>query len=232
MFNDQKKSVKNIIVEGNIGAGKSTFLKLIEQNLNVDIVFEPHKKWQDVQGHNILDSFYKDTNRWAYTFQTYAFVSRVVEQEISTKNSLTGIQILERSVYSDRYCFAKNCHEMGVMSALEWQLYKEWFSWLVDGYVTKPDGFIYIQADPEVCYKRLLKRSRSEEEGVSLSYLQMLHQKHEDWLVNKKGISENLKDIPVLVLSCNKDFENDIQEQEKHAKAISDFFEIKLKKDL
>ena len=66
-----QKNKKVLILEGNIGAGKSTFLKILKNNLNVDIIFEPTDKWQDVENEgNILDLFYKDTKRWAYTFQT------------------------------------------------------------------------------------------------------------------------------------------------------------------
>ena len=69
---------KYFVVEGNIGAGKSTFLKVINTFLNAQVVFEPHEKWQNVAGENLLDRFYADTQRWAYTFQTYAFITRII----------------------------------------------------------------------------------------------------------------------------------------------------------
>lgn len=220
---------KSLIIEGNIGAGKSTFLKLVEKYLDTSVVFEPHTKWQDVGGENLLDKFYKDTSRWAYTFQTYAFVTRVLEQENNARSTSKEFQVLERSVYSDRYCFAKNCYEMGTITPLEWSLYKEWFSWLVEQYTTKPKGFIYLKTDPEICYSRLLKRSRSEEAGVPLEYLNLLDRKHNDWLINKEGISEFVFDVPVLVLDCNKDFEFDVNEQIKHMNTIAKFFGVKFK---
>ena len=37
-----------LIVEGNIGAGKSTFLRLLNEQLDVHVVYEPHEQWQDV----------------------------------------------------------------------------------------------------------------------------------------------------------------------------------------
>ena len=220
---------KSLIIEGNIGAGKSTFLKLVGKFLDTDVVFEPHDHWQDIEGENLLDKFYKDTKRWAYTFQTYAFITRVLAQEKSTKNSKKDFQVLERSVFSDRYCFAKNCFEMGTMTKLEWSLYKDWFSWIVEGYTTKPSGFIYLKTDPEICYKRLLKRNRSEEENVPLEYLKMLDQKHNSWLVEKSGEVYFVKDVPVLVLDCDKDFELDKEEQLKHLTAIAQFFGVKFK---
>jgi len=71
-----------LIIEGNIGAGKSTLLRLLSEHFAIDPVCEPLERWQNVgNGDNLLDRFYKDINRWAYTFQTYAFVTRVLEQE-------------------------------------------------------------------------------------------------------------------------------------------------------
>lgn len=217
---------KNFIIEGNIGAGKSTFLKMIKEYLNVQTVFEPHQKWQSVGGsqENILERFYNDTHRWAYSFQTYAFITRIMEQEEQAKVNIYPVQVLERSVYSDRYCFAQNCFESGTMSSLEWKLYQEWFAWLVDNYTVKPTGFIYMQTDPIVCYQRLTKRNRSEEAAVPIEYLERLHEKHENWLVNKMDVASYLKETPVLVLQCNKDFEHDVAEQEGHIEKIVAFF--------
>jgi len=202
---------KLLIVEGNIGAGKSTILKILGGVLNVSIIPEPTEKWQNVKdGHNVLDLFYKDTKRWAYTFQSYAFLTRLnaLFEEQKKASSPEQIFILERSVYCDRFCFAKNCFEAGLMTALEWHIYKEWFAWLVQNFAPRPHGFIYLRTDPTVAHARTSRRHRQEEDGIKLDYLQALHDKHEDWLVNKKEVG-TLQDIPVLVLDCNPDFEFD-----------------------
>ncbi|HEX2977604.1 MAG TPA: deoxynucleoside kinase [Candidatus Babeliales bacterium] len=221
------KNPRVVSLEGNIGAGKSTFLKLVERALSVQAIFEPHAKWQQVGGtENLLERFYADGQRWAYTFQTYAFVTRVMEQEAHARKSRYPVQVLERSVFSDRYCFAKNAFEQGLMNALEWKLYQEWFSWLVDGYVAQPAGFIYLRTTPEVCYERLKKRNRSEERNVSLDYLSTIHEKHEQWLIERLDISAIEQNVPLLVLSVDKDFEHDEQEQLRLMKSIAEFFGI------
>ncbi|MFH1644359.1 MAG: deoxynucleoside kinase [bacterium] len=218
---------KVFILEGNIGAGKSTFLALVKQYIkDIEIIFEPTDKWQKVGSDgNLLDLFYKDTKRWAYTFQSYAFISRVQTQFEYMTTKPNKNFFMERSVYCDRYCFAKNCFETGLMSALEWQIYKEWFSWLVESYMQKPAGFIYLQADPKICYERLKKRARSEEAGVPLEYLESLHKRHEDWLVDKKDIGTHISDIPVLVLNCDNDFENNLKMQKEHMLKVASFVE-------
>lgn len=217
------------IVEGNIGAGKSTFLRILSSALNVNIIYEPHERWQCIgNSENLLAKFYADPIRWAYTFQSYAFITRIMEVEYALAKSTMTHHILERSVYSDRYCFAKNAFELGYMTSLEWKLYQEWFSWLVDSYMVKPDGFIYLRTDPQVCYQRMKKRNRSEELLVALDYLQLVHEKHEQWLLDKKELSPTVVDIPVLVLDCNSDFEHDKAQQESHIQKINEFFGIQL----
>jgi len=221
------QSQKCFIVDGNIGAGKSTFLRIVGEHIQIQTVQEPHEKWQSVvEDENLLHKFYNDAPRWAYTFQSYAFVTRVMEQQARAAVNPYHAQLLERSVFSDRYCFAKNAYELGFMNALEWKLYQEWFSWLVDNYVVRPSGFIYMHTSPEVCYQRLIKRNREEESGVPMEYLQQLHDKHEQWLVHKAGVADYLKDVPVLVLNCDVDFENNEAEQEKLLSQIISFVGI------
>lgn len=216
-------SAKYLVIEGNIGSGKSTFLTMLKNYLKVQVVYEPHNKWQNVSGENLLEAFYQDTPRWAYTFQSYAFVSRILEQEAASMQNNFELQVLERSVYSDRYCFAKNCFELGLMSSLEWKLYQEWFNWLVEKYTMPPLGFIYLKTDPDICYKRILKRNRSEESQVNFDYIKKVHDQHELWLIEKKDISLTLKKVPVLVLECNQDFEDNIVVQKQHIKNIIAF---------
>lgn len=214
------------VVDGNIGAGKSTFLRILQNYLNAHVIYEPTHRWQHVIGtENLLENFYKDTPRWAYTFQSYAFITRILEQECHAVQFQEPVHILERSVFSDRYCFAKNCFELGFMSELEWKLYQDWFTWLVDNYVIRPQGFIYLRVDPKICFLRLKKRCRHEETGIALEYLERLHNKHEDWLVEKKEVIHYIKNTPVLILNCNEDFENDVDMQKKHMNEVSGFID-------
>ncbi len=211
------------VVEGNIGAGKSTFMKVVGSLLNAQVVYEPHQAWQNIDGENLLEAFYSDGSRWAYTFQTYAFLTRIFALEEQMKKTEKPYLLAERSVYADRYCFAKNAYEIGLMNQLEWKLYCDWFSWFVENRMQRPLGFIYLRTDPTVCYQRLNKRNRIEEKLVSLDYLSLLHAKHENWLIHKQDISRRLHDVPVLVLDCDRDFESSQSLQQEHANNVADF---------
>lgn len=216
------------ILEGNIGSGKSTLLKAVGEYLDIDIVPEPAVKWQqDGRTGNILDLFYKDTSRWAYTFQSYAFITRIqaiIEHQKAYPDK--EAQLLERSVYCDRFCFAKHCYEAGFMTALEWKVYREWFAWLVEQYEAIPKGFIYLRVSPEVALARMGKRCRSEERGITLDYLQALHHKHEEWLIEKNDVDDLVKNVPVLVLDGDAEFEQNFEGLEKHLRAIAQFIEV------
>lgn len=103
----QKKRI-TLCVEGNISVGKTTFLQRIAnetlelQDL-VEVVPEPINKWQDIgpDHFNILDAFYAEPQRYAYTFQNYVFVTRVM-QEKESSGGIKPLRLMERSVFSDR----------------------------------------------------------------------------------------------------------------------------------
>jgi len=220
--------MKTLIVEGNIGAGKSTLLHILKQYLQVNIVYEPLTMWQHVtDDQNLLDNFYKNPKRWAYSFQSYAFITRIIKQKQERMQHPDKTQILERSVFSDRYCFAKNCYAQGFMSALEWKLYQEWFTWLVSEYVIKPDGIIYLRVEPEICHARLQRRARHEEESISLAYLTQLHNLHDNWLVNEQSMPYQEK-IPVVTIDGDKEFATDIVQKERIIDKITSAFTLNI----
>lgn len=197
---------KIYFVEGNIGTGKSTFLSMIEKTYGdrFQVIYEPVDVWtnfKDKSGKNILQYFYEDPKRFAYTFQNTAFVSRVEKlQEIDTTKEAVFI---ERSIWSDKNIFAKNCYESGMMSEIEYLLYEKWFSWLEKNLAICDYEFIYLKCVPETSFLRMKTRSRNEESGVSLEYITQIHNQHETWM--KTVIQQK----NVTILNAEDDFKNE-----------------------
>ena len=53
-----------VVVEGNIGSGKTTFLQHFNKfSEEVEIMAEPVDKWRDANGHNLLQMMYEDPHR-------------------------------------------------------------------------------------------------------------------------------------------------------------------------
>ncbi len=184
-------------LEGNVGTGKSTFLQKLKE-LGINVIFEPVDEWTSIKnlnGKNLLEEFYNDQKRYAYTFQSIAFRTRVKNIQNTDTNS-----VVERSIFTDRNVFAKTCYENGMMNKIEWNDYTSWFDWLVETFGIKPKGYIYLRASPDISYDRIKKRNRSGEETIPFDYLKELHNKHEKWLMEEPN---------VLVLDVNDDFEKD-----------------------
>lgn len=215
------------IIEGNIGAGKSTFLNLIGQALPyISTTTEPLHNWQkQVYGQSLLTNFYTAPTRWAYTIETLTMICRFQEHiHEQQKQNPFVISLMERSIYSGHYCFAKNGYIRGYMNELEWAMYNQWFTLLIPGRCLPPKGFIYLRVDPEIAYQRIKKRNRLAEKGITLAYLRQIEQRHEEFLIKKENIIPELTQVPLLILDCNSEFETDSEEFKKHIEAIEMFF--------
>jgi deoxyadenosine/deoxycytidine kinase len=212
------------ILEGNIGAGKSTFLRLLSEHMPaIGISLEPVHNWQkEVYGQSLLANFYQEPRRWAYTFETMTMICRI-QEHLAEQWNTKRIRVVERSIYSGHYCFARNSYERGFMNNLEWQLYRAWFDLLVVGKCMPPHGFIYLHVDPEIAYERIRKRNRYAEKAISLAYLKQIHERHQEFLGEKKDILPELQNIPVLTLDCNEEFETDEKNLTAHLHAVQEF---------
>ncbi len=210
------------IVEGNIGAGKTTFLTLLKEHRpEYFISLEPLHTWFSEDGASILHNFYKDPHRWAYTMESVAMVSRVREYVKDLALETTQPLIAERSVYSGHYGFALNGYMQGFMTDTEWSAYEKLFNFLVIEQCKQPAGFIYLQLNPEQAFKRIQKRNRSGESTISLEYLRQLHDRHEELFI-QKSVAPFLTS-PVLVLDCTEDFEQNNTTLLKHLESVDAF---------
>jgi deoxyadenosine/deoxycytidine kinase len=226
-----KKNSFFITVEGNIGAGKSTFLKKIAESLKCSFLPEPCQEWQNINGHNLLDEFYKDIKRWAYSFQLYAFLARIESIEKQFDLDTNPFFIAERSIFADRYVFAEACYNNKNMSDLEWNMYTKWFDWAIARKANKiiPSAIIYLKVDPLISFDRINQRGRFEEKNIPLEYLQSLDNYHNLWLLDKKNIHDRIKNIPTLVINCNEDFENNSKTWENMVSLVQEFITINFK---
>ncbi|AKS26469.1 putative deoxynucleoside kinase [Diachasmimorpha longicaudata entomopoxvirus] len=165
-----------VCLEGNIGSGKSSFLKRFKNLPTVLCIDEPVEAWRNVDNHNLLDMFYTDPHKKAYLFQHYAQITMLQLHNLKTGHDY---KIMERSVYSTQV-FAKILNKAGMLSNVEHTVLSQW-NQISEAPVNL---FIYLRSTPEVVFERIKKRNRVEESSITLEYLKQVHQGHEDWMQN------------------------------------------------
>lgn len=181
-----------VLLEGNIAAGKTTLGTTLAGDGQFVFIPEPVERWQGGFAANLLERFYTDTPRWAFTLQVCAFVTRT--EAIQDASLQDRDVVFERSIYCDRHVFAKNLHQQGLMDDTEWALYLRFWEHF-KAVAPVPDAIIYLRTPADECYRRLRARGRFEEKGVSLDYLRKLEARHDEWLLNPSTAQ-----YPVLVL--------------------------------
>jgi deoxyadenosine/deoxycytidine kinase len=207
-INKLYKMVKPILisVEGNIGAGKSTIIDHLKDHMkgNTDIMFlkEPVDIWETIKDtktdENILQKFYNDSNKYAFSFQVMAYVTRLSTIRTAIReNPDCKVIICERSLDADKNIFAKMLYEDNKIEEINYQIYLHFYNEYVRDY--KLDGIVYINADADVCYQRTVKRSRNGESSITQEYLQKCKDYYDEWLFT------NNKDTDILNIDANED---------------------------
>ncbi len=75
----------------------------------VKLYQEPVDKWRNLNGSNLLELLYTDPKRWSFTVQSYIQLT-MMEQHLKDNENKSLVKVLERSIYSSRYCFIENLH--------------------------------------------------------------------------------------------------------------------------
>ena len=159
-------------IEGNIGAGKSTLLSLLEKNFpEATILNEPLLDWKNVGGEDLLKCFYKDPKRWCFTFELYSMMTKIKRLKTALQSD-AEIIFMERSLYSDR-AFHHVGYFLDKLDTKEASILQEIYDEYMKDYPLL-NGVIYVHTPYEVCWERIKKRGRKEEQGINLDYLKRL----------------------------------------------------------
>jgi deoxyadenosine/deoxycytidine kinase len=167
------KEKKYIAIAGNIGAGKSSLTALLGKNFGWNTYYET------VENNPYLSDFYEDMRRWSFNLQIYFLSSRFQNQKKLMQIETSLIQ--DRTIYEDVEIFAKNLHEMGLMSDRDYNNYCSLFSEMA-GYLKPPDLLIYLRADVPTLVRQIQQRGREYENTIRIEYLERLNRLYEDWI--------------------------------------------------
>ncbi|MCF7826215.1 MAG: deoxynucleoside kinase [Candidatus Marinimicrobia bacterium] len=185
---NNKPSRSMYLLEGNIGAGKTSLGNILKSSNHFEFLEEPVDTWREGFANNLFEMFYTDMPRWSFTFQIMAFTTRAKTWSEILEKVQGDRVVLERSIYTDRNVFAKNLYSGGAMNDSEWQVYQQLWEFLASNYCEKPQKIIYLRTPAELCLERIKKRGRSEEQLMPLDYLKNLEDLHDEWLMDHPDV--------------------------------------------
>lgn len=169
----EQKNSKYIAVAGNIGAGKSSLTGLLAKHFNWEAFYE------SVDDNPYLADFYEDMLRWSFNLQIYFLSSRFRHQKEMLEQQISLIQ--DRTIYEDVEIFAKNLHEMNLMSDRDFENYEALFHEM-SHYLRPPDLLIYLRAQVPTLVRQIQQRGRDYENTIRIDYLERLNRLYEDWI--------------------------------------------------
>ena len=168
-----------LMLEGNIGAGKTTLCKALA-SLDAVTVYEEQMDAQE------LDEFYADPERFAFSMQLSMFRLRAVRlmSVIQTIEDDTVV-VLDRSLIGD-YAFALSNAEAQNISSEEMREYTEYHQRAMDSVLESVRAknialiVVYLADSARNCRQRV--EQRGDKHDIALEYLESLERAHREAL--------------------------------------------------
>lgn len=142
-----------IVIDGNIGSGKTTQLNLLEK-AGWKVQREPIAEWP-------LEDFYKDPSRWAFLLHLAI---------IKTLRPVSGTVAYERCLLSSKWVFWQYMVDRGLVTPDETKVYEYFY----EKFLWFPDVYIFISKSPELAWEHVKTRHQTGDSGVTLQYLRDL----------------------------------------------------------
>jgi len=156
-----------IVIEGNIGAGKTTLATMIAERYNAHLVLE---RFAD---NPFLPKFYEDPDRYSFPVE----LSFLADRYKQMKEELESGYLFNSFTVADYY-FAKSLvFAATTLKGEEYELYRKIF-YMVYSSMPKPDLFVYLHVKPERLLQNIAKRGRPFEKNIKTDYLSKLEENY------------------------------------------------------
>jgi deoxyguanosine kinase len=174
-----------IAVEGVIGAGKTSFAKMLAERIDAELVAE------EVLENPFLVDFYKNPKRYAFPCQLFFLISRFQQQQ----------QLMMRDLFAQRivadYVFAKDGLFAQVnLSERELALYRRIAPTLALD-IPRPDLVIYLQASTHTLLERIRRRNFGFEKTIDFDYIELINKAYDYYFFD-------YSETPLLVVKTDE----------------------------
>ncbi len=201
-----------IVIEGNIGAGKTTLSKMIAKEFNAKLILE------QFADNPFLPKFYSAPDKYSFQLE----LSFLAERYHQLNEELTSKDLFRSFNVADYYFMKSLIFAKATLSGDEYNLYRKIFNIIYQS-IPKPDLYIYLHVSVDNLVKNIAKRGRDYEMGISKEYLTQLQDGYFDFFKQQNDISF------VIIDSNDMDF---VGNQYDYAKIKQLIFEREYKKGI
>lgn len=189
-----------IVVEGNIGAGKTTLATRMAEDSNARLILEQFAE------NPFLPKFYENREKYAFPLE----MSFLAERFQQLKTELSRHDLFQPKIISDYYFLKSLIFAKANLNEAEYDLYTRLFH-IINDSLPKPDLFVYLYHDIERLLVHIKKRGRPYEQNISAAYLEEIQSSYFDFL-------KQLSDQRILIIDVNY---FDFAHNEEHYSQIS-----------
>lgn len=172
-----------IAVEGNIGAGKTSFTKMVKDEYNCRLILE------EFDENPFLPLFYENPKRYAFTVELFFMTERYKQME----DSLVAQQSLFSDFTISDYVFVKTLiFARKNLSEKEFKLFQQLFTTLQQNF-PNPDLLVFLHRNVDILLKNINKRGREYEKNISRDYLYNIQDSYFEYF-------RNIVSFPILII--------------------------------
>lgn len=173
-----------VVIEGNIGAGKSTLATMLSRDFNARLILE------EFEDNSFLPKFYEQPGRYAFPLEMSFLASRFNQ----LKHQLQETDLFQNAIVSD-YMFAKCLLFSKVnLDEDEYELYGKLFE-IIHQQLRQPDLLVYLHHPLEKLKWNILNRGRPYELRITDEYLAHLWESYQEYF----QANQHLR---ILVIDC------------------------------
>lgn len=194
-----------VVIEGNIGSGKTTLASRIAEQFNARLILE---RYAD---NPFLPKFYSEPEKYSFPLELSFLAGRYKQ----LKEELVPQDLFKSFTVADYYFMKSLVFASSTLEGDEYNLYRQIF-YIIYGSLPKPDIFVYLHLPPERLLKNIEKRGRSYEKGISVGYLQKIQDSYFSFF------RQNPDNKYVVIDVNNLDF---VADESHYHKIIENIFE-------
>ncbi|MBR7067601.1 MAG: deoxynucleoside kinase [Bacteroidales bacterium] len=152
-----------LVIEGNIGAGKTTLSTMLSHELGAKLVLE---RFAD---NPFLPKFYADSERYGFQLELSFLAERYhqLNAEIRERSLFQPLTIADY-FFMKSLIFAQN-----TLKDDELHLYQQLFN-IMHSTLPRPDLYVYLHLPPERLLQNIKRRGREYEQSIALDYLERI----------------------------------------------------------